>query len=118
MNSQYVKQSSSVPAFAGCYKENDWTHRLHLCLQFNNIDSGVHARLQGYDVKRSWLTRLPKEVNDSCLLFQGAPDLIVKTNESEGIITTHEERPRAGILLTKRICLVAKAVGEFRLPIK
>ena len=87
---EYVKQSSSVSAFAGCYKENDWTHRLHLCLQFNNIDSEFTARLQGYDVKRSWLTRLPKEVNDSCLLFQGAPDLIVKTNESEGIITTHE----------------------------
>ena len=91
---EYVKQSSSGSASAGCYHENDWTHRLHLCLQFNNIDSELTARLPNYDVKKSWLKRLPQEINDSSLLFQGAPDLdlIVKTNKSEGVINTPHER--------------------------
>lgn len=89
---RYVKGSSSGSASAGCYRENDWTHRLHLCLQFNNIDSEFTARLQNYDVKSSWLTRLPQGIVDRCLLFQGAPDLIVKTNKSEGVINTPHER--------------------------
>ena len=45
---------------------------------FNEIGSEFTARLRGDDAKKSWLERLPQDVSSNSLLFQGAPDLIIK----------------------------------------
>ena len=55
-------------------------------MQFNKINSEFTARLQS-NINESWLTRIPEHVDFDCLLFQGAPDLIINTTKGEGIIT-------------------------------
>ena len=64
---------------ADYYKEDDWTERLHYCLLFNKIDSKFTARYRFEEVKRSWAQRVLKGIDTNSLLFQEAPDLIIKT---------------------------------------
>lgn len=80
---------AAVPV--GCYDEDHWTRRLHTCLQFNKIMSEFTAPLRGTEVKRSWVMRLPCNVDPRCLLFHGAPDLIIKGCKSEGMVCTFSE---------------------------
>ena len=47
------------------------------------------AHLRGDEVKKTWIKRLPQEIRCNSLLFQGAPDLIIKSCEpdkSEGMV--------------------------------
>ncbi|XP_065910318.1 uncharacterized protein [Dysidea avara] len=67
--------------------EDDWTFRLHSGFLVNNIDSEYTADLRCGHVKKSWEGRLPRDVSNNCLLFQGAPDIIVK---KKGIIEVYE----------------------------
>ena len=81
-----VPRGGSVTALL--YQEDDWTERLYHCLQYNNIDAELTARLQGSAISQSWAARIPPGVSFDCLVFQGAPDLIINVTKSEGIVTT------------------------------
>ena len=75
-------RSPSDEMFAGCYDEDNWSERLHISLQSNGIVSEFTARLREDEVKKTWIKRLPQEVRYA-LLFQGAPDLIIKSCEPD-----------------------------------
>ena len=72
---------------AGNYHEDDWIKRLHQCLLFNDYDSELTAPLRGPQTEESWKSRIPDDVEGNCILFQGAPDLIIKKEHTnEGVI--------------------------------
>ena len=75
---------------AGTFEEDDWTHRLHVCFCSQNITSEYTANLRA-NVSKSRNSRLPGDIGASCLLFRGAPDLIITVDkEDNGIIQTVE----------------------------
>ena len=76
------------PKAAGSYKEDEWTERLYHCLGFNNIDAEFTTPYRGYKITKSWETRIPTDVDNKCLLFQGSPDMIIKFGQrrNEGIL--------------------------------
>ena len=82
-----VPRGGSVNALL--YQEDNWTERLYHCLQYNNIDTELTAHLRGSDISQSWAARIPPGVSFDCLVFQGAPDLIINMKKSEGIVTTN-----------------------------
>ena len=63
------------------YTEDKWTERLHKCLLFNGYDSELTAHLRGKQTEDSWKPRIPKGASSKCLLFQGAPDIIIKVKK-------------------------------------
>ena len=67
------------------YQEDDWTERLHHCLEYNKIASQLTARLRGNAVSESWVTRISSAVSFDSLLFKGAPDLII-AGKVDGIV--------------------------------
>ena len=75
------------PEIAGNYKEDEWTERLQKCLKLKGIKTEFTAPYRNYDVLKSWKNRLPSGVDNSCLLFQGSPDLIILPEDrAEGIL--------------------------------
>ena len=71
---------------AALYAEDDWTHRLYRCLQIENIHAEYTADLRGYHTKRSYQGRIPLVLRPISLLFRGAPDLIIKAKNDEGMV--------------------------------
>ena len=53
-------------------------YRLYHCLCLNKIEAELTARLRGDQVKKTWEKRLPFKVDEKCLIFQGAHDIIIK----------------------------------------
>ena len=70
---------------AGSYRENEWTERLFHCLVFNKIEAELTAPYTAHQIQKSWKTRIPKGIDNRCLLFQGTPDMIIKCR-NEGIL--------------------------------
>ena len=70
---------------AGSYSENEWTERLFHCLVFNKIEAELTAPYTAHQIQKSWKTRIPKGIDNRCLLFQGTPDMIIKCR-NEGIL--------------------------------
>jgi len=72
---------------AGNLCENDWTYRLHVCFGTKKIKSEFTAQL--FPVGKSWKSRLPDDIGENCLVFQGTPDLIITVKKNEGIIMSN-----------------------------
>lgn len=79
----------------GNYEEDDWTAKLHNCLELNNIKSENTSRHRHKVVLESWKDRkdrLPPSVDNRSLLFQGSPDLIISPKQTaegnQGIIVS------------------------------
>jgi len=75
---------------AGNYGEDQWTERLHYGLLFSGIKSELTASY-GLQFAKSWKCRLPEQVDQKCLLFQGTPDIIITVRKREGILATYTE---------------------------
>ena len=87
----------STAQFPCNYTEDEWTERLNTSLQLNNIDSELTANLRGPSVKRSWENKLPVVIDAKCLVFQGAPDIIIhkkKGERKEGVVVTNVENEK------------------------
>ena len=83
--------------FPCSYTEDEWTERLNISLQLNNIDSELTANLRGPSVKKSWENKLPVVIDAKCLVFQGAPDIIIhkkKGERKEGVVVTNVENEK------------------------
>ena len=88
----------STAQFPCNYTEDEWTERLNTSLQLNNIDSELTANLRGPSVKRSWENKLSVVIDAKCLVFQGAPDIIIhkkKGERKEGVVVTNVENEEA-----------------------
>ena len=78
------------PMPCGNYSEDKWTERLHKCLLFNGYDSELMAHLRGKQTEDSWRPRIPKDASTNCLLFQDAPDIIIKVKK-EGALNMESQ---------------------------
>lgn len=78
------------------YYKDDWTYRLHNCFMARNINSEYTADLRSHHVQKSWKSRLPEHINNNCLVFQGAPDIIIKTKKVDCMIVNSEKSDSDG----------------------
>ena len=70
--------SQDEGVFSQLFDEDRWTERLCRCLNLSGLDCKYTANLRGKATREAWVGRYPKELSANCLLFQGAPDIVVQ----------------------------------------
>ena len=81
--------SQDVPGFSHSFDEDTWTERLCRSLNSLGFKCKNTAYLRGKATREAWIKRFPSEISTKCLLFQGAPDIVVqkiKKGKTDGII--------------------------------
>jgi len=57
-----------------------------------HIKAELTAPYRVNQVTKSWITRIPEEVDKKCLLFQGSPDIIIKVQNNKGVFNVGVEQ--------------------------
>ena len=82
-----------LPEDCSSYDEDTWTMRLCQCLEYVSIKHTFTGKLRGRGATDEAMKgRKPICVDMKCFIFRGCPDIIVETQNDDGVVAVKDER--------------------------